>query len=54
VVWDHLGDVLSRLKLKGRARSAWKKAVGLYEAGRRRKTDERYEEIQEKLKVEEP
>jgi tetratricopeptide (TPR) repeat protein len=54
VVWDHLGDVYDRLKESAKAREAWRKALGLYDAGRRRKTDERYREIQEKLRLEEP
>ncbi len=51
VVWDHLGDVYCRLDQKGKARTAYKKAVELYDAGRRRKTDDRYKEVKEKLKL---
>jgi tetratricopeptide (TPR) repeat protein len=50
VVWDHLGDVRFRQGDKDQAGALWKKAVGLYDTGARRKTDERYKEIQEKLR----
>jgi len=33
------------------AADAWKRAVELYDAGRRHKTDERYREIQQKLRL---
>jgi tetratricopeptide (TPR) repeat protein len=51
VVWDHLGDVCFRLQDAAAARKSWEKAVGLYDDGRRRKTDDRYKEIQQKLKL---
>ncbi|MBL8794195.1 MAG: tetratricopeptide repeat protein [Planctomycetia bacterium] len=51
VVWDHLGDVYFKLKQPARARTAWEKSVQLYEQERRRKPDERYEEIKGKLKL---
>ncbi|MGH7224582.1 MAG: tetratricopeptide repeat protein, partial [Gemmataceae bacterium] len=51
VVWDHLGDVYFRLKDKDKAEQAWRKAVQLYESGGRRRPDERYEEIKEKLQT---
>jgi tetratricopeptide (TPR) repeat protein len=54
VVWDHLGDAFYRLKEPGRAAAAWRKAVALYEAGLRRKSDGRYPEIQQKLRLLEP
>jgi tetratricopeptide (TPR) repeat protein len=50
VVWDHLGDVYARLNQSSKARQAWRKAVSLYDTGRRRKTDERYREIKDKLR----
>jgi tetratricopeptide (TPR) repeat protein len=50
VVWDHLGDVCSRLNDVARARECWQKAVGLYDQGHRRKNDDRYKEIKQKLK----
>ena len=49
VVWDHLGDVCYRQKDKARARSAWEKAVQLYEEEKRRKLDDRYKEVKHKL-----
>jgi tetratricopeptide (TPR) repeat protein len=51
VVWDHLGDVLARLHEGERARTAWHKAIEMYEVGRRRHPDERYKDIQQKLKL---
>jgi tetratricopeptide (TPR) repeat protein len=51
VVWDHLGDVAFRQNDAERARQAWRKAVELYEEGRRRKADDRYKELQRKLKL---
>jgi tetratricopeptide (TPR) repeat protein len=50
VVWDHLGDVYFRLKEVEKAGKAWKTAIELYESGGRRRPDERYREIKEKLK----
>jgi len=51
VVWDHLGDVCFRLKETAKAGQAWKKAIELYESGGRRRPDERYREIKEKLRL---
>jgi tetratricopeptide (TPR) repeat protein len=52
VVWDHLGDVYSRLNEPAKAQAAWKKATACYEdAGRRRPKDERYNEIHQKLEA---
>ena len=53
-VWDHLGDVYYKLELKAKAGDAWKKSLKLYEAGRRRRNDGRYDEIKQKLKLLEP
>src|SRR5262249_7934688 len=50
VVWDHLGDVCSRLNDTARARACWQKALELYDQGHRRKNDDRYKEIKQKLK----
>jgi tetratricopeptide (TPR) repeat protein len=50
VVWDHLGDVYFRQKEIDKAGGAWRKAIELYESGGRRRPDERYREIQEKLR----
>lgn len=49
VVWDHLGDVYFRLKEIEKAARAWQTAIELYESGGRRRPDERYREIKEKL-----
>ncbi len=49
VVWDHLGDVYFRLKEVDKAGNAWHKAIELYESGGRRRPDERYREIKEKI-----
>jgi tetratricopeptide (TPR) repeat protein len=54
VIWDHLGDVCYRLGQKAQAATAWRKAVTLYDAGLRRKSDGRYQEIQQKLKLLQP
>jgi tetratricopeptide (TPR) repeat protein len=51
VVWDHLGDVYARLDEAARARTAWQKAVVLYEVQKRRQMDDRYREIKKKLKL---
>jgi tetratricopeptide (TPR) repeat protein len=50
VIWDHLADTYSRLKQEEKAREAWRKALSLYDGGRRRKTDDRYQEIKQKLR----
>jgi tetratricopeptide (TPR) repeat protein len=49
VVWDHLGDVCARQKEPAKARAAWEKAVQLYEQDKRRKPDDRYKEVKQKL-----
>jgi tetratricopeptide (TPR) repeat protein len=49
VVWDHLADVLFRMGEKAKAAAAWHKALELFDTGTRPK-DERYQEIQQKLK----
>jgi tetratricopeptide (TPR) repeat protein len=54
VVFDHLGDVYYRLKENGKALAAWKKALALFETGTRRKTDGRYKEIQDKVRLLKP
>jgi tetratricopeptide (TPR) repeat protein len=51
VVLDHLGDVCFRLKETERAGQVWKKALQLYDAGVRRRTDDRYREIKAKLEL---
>jgi tetratricopeptide (TPR) repeat protein len=49
VVWDHLADVLFRLGEKDKAVATWRKALALFDSGTRPK-DERYQEIQQKLR----
>jgi tetratricopeptide (TPR) repeat protein len=49
VVWDHLGDVYFRSQEVDKAGRSWRKAIELYESGGRRRPDERYREIKEKL-----
>jgi tetratricopeptide (TPR) repeat protein len=50
-VWDHLGDVYFRLQRLGQARSAWERAVHLFEKENRRKMEDRHEEVLRKLKT---
>jgi tetratricopeptide (TPR) repeat protein len=51
VVWDHLGDVYQRQHEPKRATAAWKKAIDLYNDAHRRPKDDRFKEIQQKLKL---
>jgi tetratricopeptide (TPR) repeat protein len=50
-VWDHLGDVLAKLDQPNKAKEAWKTALTLYDAGARRKADERRAQVEKKLKT---
>ena len=50
MIWDHLGDTYARIKQTEKAHEAWRKAISLFDAGRRRKTDDRYHEIKDKLR----
>jgi tetratricopeptide (TPR) repeat protein len=52
-VWDHLGDVYFRQEEKAKALTAWKKALGLFDTGRRR-ADDRKKDVQKKIKLLEP
>jgi Flp pilus assembly protein TadD len=54
VIWDHLGDVYHRLEMTERARTAWQHALGLYEQDGRRRADQRYRDLKQKLKLLEP
>jgi tetratricopeptide (TPR) repeat protein len=54
VVWDHLGDVYFRLKERRKAAEAWRKALSLYDEGARARTDDRYQEIKDKLRLVKP
>jgi tetratricopeptide (TPR) repeat protein len=51
VVWDHLGDVYYRLENTAKAREAWEKSVQMYEIERRRKPDDRFKEVKQKLRT---
>ena len=50
-IWDHLGDVYFRLEETDRAKSAWQKALPLYEADKRRKMDGHQQELKHKLQL---
>jgi Flp pilus assembly protein TadD len=52
-VWDHLGDVYFRQEEKGKALAAYKKAMTLFDAGRRR-SDDRKKDVEKKIKLLEP
>ncbi len=49
VIWEHLGDVYQQMQMPGPARSAWEKAVQLYEQEHRRTLDDHYRELLRKL-----
>ncbi|MCS6851895.1 MAG: tetratricopeptide repeat protein [Gemmataceae bacterium] len=49
IIWDHLGDVRYRLQEIDGARAAWQKALELYERDKRRRSDEHYKEVKQKL-----
>jgi tetratricopeptide (TPR) repeat protein len=51
VIWDHLGDVYYRLNLRDRARAAWERALHYYQREHGRKMDQRYLDLQKKLKL---
>jgi Flp pilus assembly protein TadD len=51
VMWDHLGDVYSRMNQVEPARTAWKKSLQLYEVEKRRKLDDHYKELKRKLQL---
>jgi tetratricopeptide (TPR) repeat protein len=51
VIWDHLGDVYERLRQPEQARAAYERALRLYDQGRRRRADDRYHDLQRKLKT---
>jgi tetratricopeptide (TPR) repeat protein len=54
VIWDHLGDVYFKLDQPARAQATWKKALDLYEVEKRRKADDHYQELKNKLKLLQP
>lgn len=54
VIWDHLGDVYTGLDRPAQAQTAWQKAIRLYEVDKRRKPDEHYQGLKNKLKNMQP
>jgi tetratricopeptide (TPR) repeat protein len=50
VIYDHLGDVYARLRMRPEAGQAWQRALELYKDGIRAKDDERVRDIQRKIK----
>jgi tetratricopeptide (TPR) repeat protein len=50
-IWDHLGEVYFQLQDAAKARTAWRKALVLYQADKRRQSDARRQEIERKLKL---
>lgn len=51
VIWDHLGDVYHSLHQRDQARAAWERALEIYGQGHRRKSDDRYHDLQRKVKT---
>ena len=52
VIWDHLGDVYHRLGMVPQARTAWQKALQLFERDHLRNQEERLQRVlQRKLKT---
>lgn len=51
VIWDHLGDVYFRLDDAEHAKQSWQKAVTLYETVKKRKLDDQYKDLKNKLKL---
>ncbi len=51
VIWEHLGDVYQHLQQNDRACESWQRALHLYEQDRRRKMDQRYKDLKNKLNL---
>jgi tetratricopeptide (TPR) repeat protein len=51
VIFEHLGDVYYHLNQPARARFAWQRALQLHEQDRSRPVDDRYRELQRKIKA---
>jgi tetratricopeptide (TPR) repeat protein len=51
VIWDHLGDVCRQLQMPAEARGAWEHAIRLFDQGLRRRDNDRYQELQRKVKM---
>jgi tetratricopeptide (TPR) repeat protein len=49
VIYDHLGDVYLRLRMRMQANQAWQRALELYKQGVRGNDEERVREIQRKI-----
>lgn len=50
-VWDHLGDVYSKLKQHDKAKQSWQTSIKLYEKEKRDRKDGKVEEVRKKLKL---
>lgn len=50
-LWDHLGDVYFRLERYVQAQSAWERSIDLYEKEHARPQDDRYRDVQRKLRM---
>lgn len=50
-LWDHLGDVYFRLERYLQAQNAWERSLDLYEKEHARPKDERYRDVQRKLRM---
>jgi tetratricopeptide (TPR) repeat protein len=50
-IWDHLGDVCFRMKDNSAARSAWQKALALYDSSMKKRSPEHYNELKHKLQI---
>ena len=48
-IYDHLGDVYIRLRMRQEASRAWQRALELYDQGIRQKDDERVRDIRRKI-----
>ena len=51
VIWEHLGDIYSRLGQAAQARTAYQRSAQLYEQERRRRADPHYRDVKQKLKL---
>ena len=51
VIWDHLGDVYQGLAMPADARRAWEHALRLFDQGPRRIEEDRYRDLQRKIKA---
>lgn len=49
VIYDHLGDVYNRLKMRPEASRAWQRALELYQQGARGKDEDRVRDLRRKI-----